>query len=100
VSNPAHNPRGDFVLTDQHGLTLRESDVDKTHTFSGIAVYHPAIFAGVSQRKYPLLPLLQQAIRDRRASAELFTGEWQDIGTPERLHALDLSLTGVMHDQS
>lgn len=98
VPNPAHNPRGDFVLTNQHELKLCEAATDTAHTFSGIAVYHPEIFAGVTQRKYPLLPLLQQAIRDRRASAELFAGEWQDIGTPKRLRALDLSLTGATHE--
>lgn len=98
VPNPAHNPRGDFVLTEARVLKLRESEDETAHTFSGIAVYQPALFAGVSQRKYPLLPLLQHAIRERRASAELFAGEWQDIGTPERLRALDLSLSGVHHE--
>lgn len=98
VPNPAHNPRGDFVLTAANELKLGESETETAHTFSGIAVYHPTLFAGVSQRKYPLLPLLQHAIRERRASAELFVGEWQDIGTPERLRALDLSLSGVPNE--
>lgn len=98
VPNPAHNLRGDFVLTAAQELKLREAEGEAAHTFSGIAVYHPSLFAGVSQRKYPLLPLLQHAIREQRASAELFAGEWQDIGTPERLRALDLSLSGVHHE--
>jgi MurNAc alpha-1-phosphate uridylyltransferase len=97
VPNPAHNPRGDFVLGAQRQLKLRDSEGEATHTFSGIAVYHPEFFSGISERKYPLLPLLQQASRNQRASAELFEGEWQDIGTPERLRALDLSLTGAQH---
>lgn len=98
VPNPAHNPRGDFVLNSAQELQLRESETEVAHTFSGIAVYQPSLFAGVSQRKYPLLPLLQHAIRERRATAELFAGEWQDIGTPERLRALDLILSGVHHE--
>jgi N-acetyl-alpha-D-muramate 1-phosphate uridylyltransferase len=98
VPNPEHNPRGDFVLTAQGQLQLRATDAAGACTFSGIAVYHPTFFAGVSERKYPLLPLLQQAIRARRASAELFVGQWQDIGTPERLRALDLSLAGATHE--
>lgn len=99
VPNPPQHPGGDFVLTPGGGLQLRSAtDEEHAFTFSGIAVYHPSLFRGVTQRKYPLLPLLQEAIRARRASAELFTGIWQDIGTPERLHALDLALTGANHE--
>lgn len=93
VPNPPQHPQGDFVLDADGRLQLRnDKDAAAAFTFSGIAVYHPALFAGVTQRKYPLLPLLQAAIRAGRASAELYEGEWQDIGTPERLQALDQAL--------
>lgn len=94
VPNPEQHPRGDFVLRPDGQLALRTDNAQAAFTFSGIAVYHPDLFAGVQQRVCPLLPLLQQAIRTQRASAELYTGVWQDIGTPQRLHALDLSLAG------
>lgn len=99
VPNPDHNPRGDFVLDAAGRAQLRATAAEPSHTFSGIAVYDPACFDAVGERKYPLLPLLERAIRAGRASAELHAGVWQDIGTPERLRALDLSLaSGVVHD--
>jgi MurNAc alpha-1-phosphate uridylyltransferase len=94
VPNPPQHPQGDFVLLPEGRPALRETAQEQAHTFSGIAVYHPALFAAVTERKCALLPLLQQAIRSGRASAELYNGVWQDIGTPERLQALDLSLQG------
>jgi len=98
VPNPEHNPRGDFVLAAGQRPALRDDSAEPAFTFSGIAVYDPQLFAGVSQRICPLLPLLQQAIRTQRASAELYDGVWQDIGTPQRLRALDLSLAGELDE--
>ena len=37
----------------------------------------------------PLAPLLRAAIAQGRVSAELYTGAWADVGTPERLAALN-----------
>ena len=37
----------------------------------------------------PLAPLLRQAIAAGRVSAELYEGAWTDVGTPERLAALN-----------
>lgn len=98
VPNPPQHPAGDFVLTTRGELRLRSDDAATAYTFSGIAVYDPVLFAGVSERKYPLLPLLQHAIRTQRATAELYGGTWQDIGTPERLRALDSALKGQAHE--
>jgi MurNAc alpha-1-phosphate uridylyltransferase len=92
VPNPEHHPAGDFVLQNSGKLLQRSADSEQTHTFSGIAVYHPDLFLGVTARKYPLLPLLEKAITQNCASAELFSGTWMDIGTPQRLQQLDLSL--------
>lgn len=91
VGNPEHHRKGDFVLRESGTLALPEPDVP-AHTYSGIAVYHPALFAGVTERKYPLLPLLKKAIHTRQATGEIFNGNWLDVGTPERLHWLDAQL--------
>jgi MurNAc alpha-1-phosphate uridylyltransferase len=90
VPNPEHHPRGDFAL---EGRRLRESHADAPrHTYSGIAVFHPRLFAGMQDGKAPLLPLLLSAIALGRASGEYFTGDWLDVGTPQRLAALDARL--------
>ncbi len=83
IDNPPHHPVGDFYL-DQRGR-LCEQGPDKL-TFSGIGVYHPALFADVKPKQaLKLRPLLNQAMLHGKVSGERFSGYWQDIGTPERL---------------
>lgn len=86
VANPAHNLQGDFAISEQ-GL-LQQFGATK-YTFSGIGVYHPLLFAGLKVDKYPLKPLLLKAIEQQQATAEIYTGQWSDIGTVERLQALN-----------
>ena len=95
VQNPEHNRAGDFSLIDnqvrppgEHGEAGRGS-LAGTLTFSGIAVYHPGFFAGFERGKRPLKPLLDAAIADHRLSGERYGGVWSDVGTPERLAALE-----------
>lgn len=85
VSNPDHHPRGDFGLD---GGFVVERDVDR-FTYSGVGVYRPAFFAGCTPGKFPLLPLLKRAIVARRLRGELHPGDWCDVGSPERLNALE-----------
>lgn len=91
VTNPQHNPTGDFAL--QSGR-LNNNTTDQW-TFSGIGIYHPMLFAGLLPGKRPLAPLLRQAIDAGRISGELFEGDWRDIGTPQRLAELDQQLTAT-----
>ena len=95
VPNPKHHLAGDFLLNQNSRLGLPESTQStlvSTFTYSGIAVYHPDFFGGVSTEKYPLLPLIKTAIIQQQASGILFTGEWLDVGTPARLHELEQRL--------
>ena len=92
VDNPPHHPQGDFVL-DGDRVKNGESPLAPRLTFSGVGVYHRALFehtpAGV---KAPLAPLLRRAIDAGRVSGEHFSGRWEDVGTPARLAALDEEL--------
>ena len=81
VPNPDHHPGGDFGL---HGGRMVEPSDDRL-TFSGVGVYRPELFADQPDGIFRLAPLLRSAARDRRVSAELYSGAWYDIGTPERL---------------
>lgn len=90
VNNPPHNPAGDFAVSADGNLDF---DGEEKWTFSGIAVYNPALFSGLSSEKRPLKPLFEKAIQQRQASAEVYHGEWSDIGTIERLQALEQQLT-------
>lgn len=82
VSNPDHNPRGDFVLGED-GLVRAEGD--ERLTYSGISVLSPRLFEGCTAGKFPLAPLLRNAMSQGRVSGECYRGTWIDVGTPERL---------------
>lgn len=86
VPNPSHNVKGDFLLQDDRCVA---EGVGQRLTFSGISVLQPALFAGVQPGRFPLAPLLRQAIAQGRVSGERYDGLWIDVGTPERLHALE-----------
>jgi MurNAc alpha-1-phosphate uridylyltransferase len=90
VENPPHHPEGDFALV--RGRVCRNG-LDR-RTYSGIAVFRPEFFAALGPGFRPLRPVLEQAISAGRVSGELHQGEWLDIGTPERLLALDRRLAG------
>ena len=87
VKNPEHNQTGDFGLLENDCLAL---NMNALYTFSGIAVYHPRFFdvmeTGV---KMQLLPLLKSSISNSLIKGELFEGIWSDIGTLERLEAIN-----------
>lgn len=93
VDNPGHNEGGDFSL--RAGAVIERDG--PTLTFAGIGLYDPAFFAGTAGGKQPLLPLFRQAIRHARLSGEHYPGAWTDVGTPERLAALDARLRSTAY---
>jgi len=88
VNNPVHHPHGDFVLA---GDRVQVGGAPAL-TFSGIGVYKQALFKDCRPGKFPLAPLLRAAAARGWVSGEHFRGAWLDIGTPERLAALDARL--------
>lgn len=90
VPNPAHHPAGDFHLAGGRVATAGDPKL----TFSGIGVYHPALFADLPARApAKLAPLLRAAMDAGRVSGEFHAGHWLDIGTPQRLAELDAWLS-------
>jgi len=84
VPNPAQHPQGDFALED--GRVLAEGV--PRWTYAGIGLFRAELFAGCRPGRFPLLPLLQQAIVAGRLHGETYAGAWSDVGTVERLAAL------------
>jgi len=92
VPNPEFHPAGDFSpnpygrLEDKPGLA--------NYTFAGISLIHPRLIESYPQKrqKFPLGEVLRFGIAGGRISAEVYDGDWSDVGTPERLRQLDAKL--------
>ena len=90
VDNPPQHPQGDFALI---GDRLMVDGISKL-TFSGIGVYHPNLFVSVKPGEAAkLAPLLKDAMNKGLVTGQYHQGLWHDIGTPERLNALDKQLS-------
>ncbi|MBS0501517.1 MAG: nucleotidyltransferase family protein [Burkholderiaceae bacterium] len=97
VPNPPHHPAGDFGIG-ADGLALNEAPADGPRwTFSTVGLYRRALFeppwcdiapGNPQGTAAPLAPLLRRAIAAGQVGARLYTGAWTDVGTPERLAAL------------
>lgn len=112
--NPPHHATGDFTLrggkvgagdtptvdTMTAGTATATMDnYNSRFTFTGIGIYRPELFAGIARgTQAKLAPLLRQAMNagsTSRVSGELHAGRWVDVGTPERLAALDREISSI-----
>ncbi len=90
VDNPQHHPKGDFALRANN--VYDPAPGEQALTFSGIGVYRPELFAGCVPGKFQLAPLLRKAMQQHAATGVHYTGQWIDIGTPQRLDELNQRL--------
>ncbi len=91
VNNPPQHPTGDFTL--QNNRVSDKTDDVPALTFAGIGFYRPSLFKALTLgTPAKLAPLLRSAMADQRVSGEHHTGRWEDVGTPDRLAALDAEL--------
>jgi N-acetyl-alpha-D-muramate 1-phosphate uridylyltransferase len=86
IPNPAHHQEGDFHCLASGQLSL--SGLPK-FTYSGIGLYHPRAFWGRTPGVRKLRPVLEEGIAAQKITGEVYTDFWMDIGTVERLQALD-----------
>ncbi len=92
VDNPPQHAAGDFTL--RNGRLA--ADGSERLTFSGIGIYHPRLFAGITPGEAAkLAPLLKAAMTQGLVGGSHHRGMWHDVGTPERLQALDSQLLTV-----
>jgi len=91
VPNPPFHTRGDFGL-DANGLGLADGvGPDGTRwTYANLALCRASLVEHiVPGTKAGLGALLFDGMRKRRISAEVYRGEWENVGTPHQLAALN-----------
>lgn len=105
VDNPPQHPGGDFHL---EGTRLQCVGAPRL-TYAGIGLFDARLLDGWqaiigdtedSRRQPPrfaLAPLLRAHMAQGRIGGLHHRGRWEDVGTPERLRALDAELRAQVH---
>jgi MurNAc alpha-1-phosphate uridylyltransferase len=89
VPKPEWRERGDFSLTAEGRVV---EDENPQLLYAGLALYHPRILDGAKVEKFSIVPRLKAAIAGDRVGGALHSGNWDDVGTPERLEAIRASV--------
>jgi N-acetyl-alpha-D-muramate 1-phosphate uridylyltransferase len=85
--NAPHHPEGDFGIDEARGLAVA---TPPRRTWASIGLFRAEMFAGVAPgTTMKLRPLLDAALAAGRLGAERWDGAWTDVGTLERLNALN-----------
>ncbi len=87
VPNAPHHPEGDFGI-DARGLASRTAEPRRT--WASVGLFRAGIVHDVTPgEKLPLTPLLRAGADAGRIEATAYDGPWTDVGTVERLNALN-----------
>ena len=89
VGNPPWHPQGDMGIADG-----RVTRAGPKLTYGNISVFHPRMFQGIEPgTHFRLFPWAYRFVDTGQVTGERFTGEWDNVGTPGHLAALDRRLT-------
>jgi len=100
VPNPPFHPTGDFGLGGpgevpalgpqaHYALGTAAGADGRRWTYANIALMDQALCEALPPgTRAPLAPLLFAGMKQRRISAQVYTGRWDNVGTPEQLAAL------------
>ena len=93
MPNPPYHPKGDFGLgADGYGLADTPGPDGQRWTYANLALCRAALVAGIAPgTRAALGPLLFEQMREHRISAQIHRGEWENVGTPAQLAALNAS---------
>lgn len=77
--------RSDFGLTATHFVTNENA----AYTFANIACFMPELFRDLKPGRYSITPFIRSLAERKLLTGEVYEGTWVDIGTPERLAAVN-----------
>ncbi|WP_422446767.1 N-acetylmuramate alpha-1-phosphate uridylyltransferase MurU [Endozoicomonas sp. ALB091] len=100
VDNPDFHPAGDFCLDD--GILFEKAAMPEKAglTFSGVSILSPRLFDGCQRgTAFALAPLLIEGMQQGRVSGQYHHGFWTDVGSVERLQALEGYLQKQQQDR-
>jgi N-acetyl-alpha-D-muramate 1-phosphate uridylyltransferase len=87
VPNPPFHPNGDYAIT-ADGFLANEGA--PRLTFANFGVYRMELVAKVKAgERAKLAPYFSAAAAEQRVTASLFRGQWENVGTPVQLAALN-----------
>lgn len=87
ASNAPHHPQGDFGVDTVTGLAHRRAP---RRTWASVGLFRAAMFGDVLPgTRLALRPLLDAALDAGRLGAVAWDGPWTDVGSAERLAALN-----------
>ncbi len=83
VPTPEYRDHGDFDIVDGRVTN------DPVLTFGGVAIYRPSFFDDCEPGRFSVVPMLRKAADEGRLTGCVYAGSWADVGTPERLAAIE-----------
>jgi N-acetyl-alpha-D-muramate 1-phosphate uridylyltransferase len=87
VANAPHHPHGDFGIDRVTGLATRS---EPRRTWASVGLFRAAMFADIAPgTRLALRPRLDAALAAGRLGALAWDGHWTDVGSVERLAALN-----------
>ncbi|MDH5241822.1 MAG: nucleotidyltransferase family protein [Gammaproteobacteria bacterium] len=84
VPKPDYRDHGDFDLRDGRVCNSAAPEL----TYSGFTMYRPEFFATCKPGRFSVAPMFRKAADAGQLQGSLYEGRWADIGTAERLAAL------------
>lgn len=84
VPNPSFKSHGDFSLNNNY-LNLPNNNSTLNYTYGNIGIFNPKFFLDYSDKAFPMVNCIRQAIKAKQITAEVYDGSWRNIGTLEDL---------------
>lgn len=84
-------PNPDFHHAGDYGIDNGYLSFDgPKYTYAGHSVWHSALFQDQTPGDIlEISPFINKAIEQQQITAELYVGNWHNVGTPEQLHAIN-----------